>query len=211
MQISRLVQGDISGLRSGKRTAIQAKAKPKKYAPPSPRNIFPYGQFMMKNPPTAEAIRRQVNARAISSTCLEINPNAASIISITPAVSPLNPSIILIALATPPTAKAVNNTDIRVNPNNQSMPGIPTWVSAIPVIPQPNIPEAMVASRRARTETRLVRSSSRPKIKAGMPASKIALRMARFSAAAGSWLEAAKPTRTPTAMAMPPMRGVGWV
>jgi len=69
----------------------------------------------------------------------------------------------------------------------------------------------MVAKRRILTDTFLVTSSNRPKINAGIPAKRIALRIARFSAAAIPWLDAANPAKTPMAMAMPPMRGVGLV
>ena len=40
----------------------------------------------------------------------------------------------------------------------------------MPVIPHPSTPEAIVASSRTLTETFLVKSSRRPKIKAGIPA-----------------------------------------
>ncbi|MPN55727.1 hypothetical protein SDC9_203411 [bioreactor metagenome] len=140
---------------------------------------------------TAPAIMRQVKASGISPTWRAINPKAASIIMAVPAVRPLKPSMILMALATPPTAKAVNMTEISVKLKSQSIPQISTCVSDVPVIPQPSTPEAMVARRRTLTETFFVMSSMRPKTKAGMPASSMALRIARFSAAAIPWLDTA--------------------
>lgn len=131
--------------------------------------------------------------------------------SATPAVSPLKPSMILIALAIPLTAKIVKITETMLKLSNQSNPHILIEFKDVPVIPQPKNPEAMVASSRVLTETFLVISSNKPKIKAGIPAIKIVLRICRFSAASGLWLEKAYPARTPTTSAIPAMRGVGVV
>lgn len=112
--MSKLVQGETLLLRSGKSTAIHASVNPRKYAPPSPKNILPLGQLTKKNPATEPAMIRQVNANGISPTCLAMMPKAAKMISAVPAVSPFNPSIMLMELATPPTAMAVKTTEMMV-------------------------------------------------------------------------------------------------
>jgi hypothetical protein len=86
---------------------------------------------------------------------------------------PLKPSMILMALATPPTVKAVKMTDTTVKPSSQSSPQTLTWVMAWPVMAQASRPEAMVANNRCITPTRLVTSSTKPNTKAGMAAIKM--------------------------------------
>jgi len=81
--------------------------------------------------------------------------------------------MMLMLLATPPTAKAVNRTETRVKLSNQSTPHTSTRVRDWSVIHQASRPDAMVPRSRCMTPMRLVMSSSTPKMKAGSPANRI--------------------------------------
>ena len=86
-----------------------AKTKPKKYAPPSPKKIFPFGKFRSKKPtipPMSE--RRRINSSPFPlKRAIRLVARRA-----TPPANPLKPSIILIALMIPTLAKSVKGMQI---------------------------------------------------------------------------------------------------
>ena len=167
---------------------------------------MPSGQLSRPKPSTTVTRMRQVCIKSVSPSSPAISAKALRIMIRVPAARPLKPSMMLMALATPPTAKAVNATDSTVKPSSQSRPGTLTSVMDWPVMTQPSSPEAMVASSLLEIETRLVRSSARPKPKAGTPAISKGPRMACTDGAAK-----AQATTAPTTTATPPMRGVACV
>ena len=111
MQTSNPAKGVTDGLRSANNTQLQASAKPPKYEPPSPRNKLPQGQFNKKNPKIAAATVKLATARLTSPTEWAIVAIATNAITIMELANPFKPSIILIALAMPPIAIAVNKTE----------------------------------------------------------------------------------------------------
>jgi len=111
MQTSNPAKGEMDGFLSTSNTQLQARAKPPKYDPPSPKNILPQGQFTKKNPNIAAETVRAATARLVSPTECAIVAIVTIAITIMELASPLSPSIILMALAIPPMAIAVNITD----------------------------------------------------------------------------------------------------
>ena len=99
-----------------------------------------------------------------------MTPSAVNMMDSTPPASPLKPSMMFTAFATPPMATAVNRIDMGANDSRWSRPGTPVWVRAIPVMYQATKPLRMVASSRTWTPTSFVRSSSRPEQNAGRDA-----------------------------------------
>ncbi len=170
MQTSNPAKGVTDGLRSANNTLLQASAKPPKYEPPSPRNKLPQGQFNKKNPKIAAATVKLAMARLKSPTEWAIVAIVTNAITIIELANPFKPSIILIALAMPPIAIAVNKTEKPWCLNKGSIRGTPTWLNEIPVMAHPATPARIVASSRVKTLTCLVRSSANPNVNAVRPA-----------------------------------------
>ena len=108
----KLTQGDISGFLSGNKIAVTASIKPLKYAPPSPKKIFPKGKLNIKKPKFDKIKTADKEIIKLSLTAYPINKNAIIIITEEPEASPLNPSIIFIEFVNPLMQKVVNITDI---------------------------------------------------------------------------------------------------
>ena len=70
-------QAVISGFLTIKRIAIHDKQCPWKYAPPSPKNIFPHGKFNKNNPKVLKKKIKQSNitsaSAAIQATTIKKN------------------------------------------------------------------------------------------------------------------------------------------
>ena len=91
-----------------------------------------------------------------------------------PLASPLNPSTMLIAFATPPIANPVNKSAATWNDSTQSTPGRSTLFMSHPDRTAKTTPAPIVARSRHRTPTRRVTSSASPAISAGRDATPIA-------------------------------------
>lgn len=101
--------------RSTNNTQAQANENPKKYEPPSPKNSLPIGQLTIKKPNTHAEMMKQALAKYVSPklAAKKATPNKAQNTMLL--AKPLSPSMMLTALATPPTAKAVKSTETTVN------------------------------------------------------------------------------------------------
>ena len=84
-----------------------ARKNPQKYAPPSPKNICPFGKFTKKNPNKININNKEKLYIKLSLTNQPIKANVDKIIIKEPLARPLNPSMIFIEFETPEIAKIV--------------------------------------------------------------------------------------------------------
>ena len=103
------VSGEILLQRDTSSKPIDTTLKPNKYAPPSPRNIRPKGQFQTKKPKVINNKDTDKIKRSVWLVKKFRYDNKNNIINICPLASPLNPSIIFMACVKP----AMTNKVIR--------------------------------------------------------------------------------------------------
>jgi hypothetical protein len=107
-KISSIANGLIEMSSCIKYIAIHTRQCPSKYAPPSPKNIFPNGKFKTRKPAIIGVIERHRMLKLWWPAEKAINDNDTEMEIAVSAASPFNPSIKLNALVTPAEAKTVN-------------------------------------------------------------------------------------------------------
>ena len=108
-KINNIDQAVISGFLTIKRIAIQDRQWPWKYAPPSPKKIFPQGKFNKNSPKELRKKTKQSNTIKVSEVIQAITVRKKEVAKEIPNDKPFNPSIRLKAWATPVVANIVNN------------------------------------------------------------------------------------------------------
>ena len=98
----------ISGFLTSKRIAIQDRQCPWKYAPPSPKNIFPQGKFNKKSPKELRKKTRQSNTTKASEVTQAITVRKKDVDKDIPKDKPFKPSITLNECVTPVDANIEN-------------------------------------------------------------------------------------------------------
>ena len=108
-KISNIDQAVISGFLTSKRIATQHKQCPWKYAPPSPKKIFPQGKFNRNNPNELRKNTRQSKTTNASDVIQATTVKKKDVDKDIPSDKPFNPSMTLNEWATPVVANIVNN------------------------------------------------------------------------------------------------------
>ena len=101
--------GDIAGIEILVLIIDTAIKIPTKYAPPSPKNIFPQGKFNRNNP---KALKKKTNESKTTKTSEVIQAMTVKKKDVERAIpkdKPFNPSMTLNECATPVVANTVNN------------------------------------------------------------------------------------------------------
>ena len=99
----------ISGFLVIKIIAIQERQCPWKYAPPSPKNIFPQGKFNRNNPKALKKKTNESKTTITSEVIQAMTVKKKDVERAIPKDKPFNPSITLNECATPVVANIVNN------------------------------------------------------------------------------------------------------
>ena len=86
-------QAVISGFLTIKRIAIHDRQCPWKYAPPSPKNIFPHGKFNKNNPTVLKKKIKQSNTTRASDVNQATTVKKNDVERDIPKDNPFNPSI----------------------------------------------------------------------------------------------------------------------
>ena len=86
-------QAVISGFLTINRIAIHDRQCPWKYAPPSPKNIFPHGKFNKNKPKVLKKKIKQSNTTRASATIKAITIKKNEVDKDIPNDNPFNPSI----------------------------------------------------------------------------------------------------------------------
>ena len=108
-KINNIDQAVISGFLTIRRIAIQERQCPWKYAPPSPKKIFPQGKLSINIPRVLKKNIKQSNTIRASELIQAITVKKNAVDNDIPSDKPFNPSIRLKAWATPVVANTVNN------------------------------------------------------------------------------------------------------
>ena len=106
-KINNMAQAVISVFLASKRIAIQDKQCPWKYAPPSPKNIFPQGKFSKNKPKVLKKKIKQSNTTSASAVIQATTVKKNEVDKEIPSDRPFNPSIKLKAWDTPVVANIV--------------------------------------------------------------------------------------------------------
>ena len=104
-----MAQAVTSGFLASKRIAIQDKQCPWKYAPPSPKNIFPQGKLSKNKPRVLKKKIKQSNTTSASAAIQATTVKKNEVDKEIPNDKPFNPSMRLKACATPVVANIVKN------------------------------------------------------------------------------------------------------
>ena len=92
-KINNMAHAVISGFLASKRMAIQDKQCPWKYAPPSPKNIFPHGKFNKNKPRVLKKKIKQSNTTSASAAIQATTVKKNEVDKEIPNDNPFKPSI----------------------------------------------------------------------------------------------------------------------
>src|SRR5690606_1383943 len=182
--------------------------KPRKYAPPSPRNTRPKGKFQTRNPTVADARAAAIIEMGRSPTCSATSAMDTAISVATMPARPFMPSTMLSAWVQPPTANMVNSSDTGQNASTQSTGAMPTRLTP-PSSHHAMAADRKAASRRLLAPMSLVMSSSSPATKTGITATNNAGHSLVSVMLLGP--STSNPASEPANTAKPPTRGVARV
>jgi len=168
-KISNIDQAVISGFLTSKRIATQDKQCPWKYAPPSPKNIFPQGKFNKKSPNELRKKTRQSNTTKASEVIQAITIKKKEVDKDIPKDKPFNPSITLNEWETPVVANIVNNMANGDNKKSWSTNKTSTRFNQVLRRIMATTDEIAAPNNRYIGLILKCRSSSNPKIRTGIP------------------------------------------